>query len=314
MPISVKAVEVTFQSTTKELLAKRLEVAFGGVEPTAIEGIRLFWTVKPTPPEPLVYEAGLTILLNGRKEGTLGDRSFIYDAANYLVLTLPMPFLCAHQASNDEPVCGLFISASREDLSLLLGQMADYAPVEPQAGLSALAPAPLTEAMQATMMRLVSAIGDPVAARVIGPALRREILFHALRGPRGPALAAYAQQTGDDGLLDGLIEDIRLNIAKPVTIEAMADRVAMSVSTFHRAFRRRTGQTPVQYIKRLRLHMARDLITFEGARIKEAARRVGYESTSQFSREYKRHFNVAASVARDFSATAPASEDALTDT
>ena len=72
----------------------------------------------------------------------------------------------------------------------------------------------------------------------------------------------------------------------------------MSLSAFHRAFRRRTGQSPLQYVKRLRLHAARDMIVYDRARIGEAARRVGYESVSQFSREYHRHFNVPAATAR----------------
>lgn len=79
-----------------------------------------------------------------------------------------------------------------------------------------------------------------------------------------------------------------------MTVEAMAAASGMSLSTFHRAFRARTGQIPLQYVKRLRLHAARDLILFKGARVSEAARRVGYESPSQFSREYRRHFGETA--------------------
>lgn len=286
---------MTFVKLLDACLAIRLADTPAGIAQTKVEGVRLFWTTMSTPPEPLVYDAGIVVLLRGRKEGQLGERFFIYDEDNYLVLTLPMPFLCAHRASRNEPLCGLFVSATRDDLASLLGQMSEVGQASPKARWSALAPAPIDWQMRSTVHRLVATLDDELAGRVIGPALRRELLFHALRGPRGPALAAYAQQTGDDGKLDKLIEDIRRDIARPVTIETMAESVAMSVTTFHRAFRQRTGQSPLQYVKRLRLHAARDMIAFGGVRIGEAARRVGYESTPQFSREFKRHFNVPAS-------------------
>jgi AraC-like DNA-binding protein len=285
-------------NTIDTVIARRLAKAPAGIDPTGIEGVRLFWTSSATPPEPLVYDAGITILLRGRKHGAVAERSFIYDQDNYLVVTLPMPFLCSHGASRDEPLCGFFISASREDLAGLMRDMGERQPVAPRSGASAMAPAPVTDAMRLSIERMVSLVDDPLAARVIGPALRRELLFHALCGPCGPALAAYARQTGDDGRLDALIEAIRHDIARPMGVEAMAEAAAMSLSAFHRAFRRRTGQSPLQYVKRLRLHAARDMIIYDRARVGDAARRVGYESVSQFSREYHRHFEVTPAAAR----------------
>lgn len=285
-------------SGMRDFIGHRLAMAPSGINATGIDGVRVFWTSTSTPPEPLVYDAGITILLQGRKNGTLAERAFVYDQDNYLVVTLPMPFLCSHEASELAPLCGLFVGASREDLSNLMREMGDRQPLAPRSGATALAPAPVTDAMRMSIARMTSVIDDPLAARVIGPALRRELLFHALCGPCGPALARYAQQTGDDGRLDALIEGLRLDIAQPVSIEALADAAAMSLSAFHRAFRRRTGQSPLQYVKRLRLHAARDMIVYDRARIGDAARRVGYESVSQFSREYHRHFNVSAAAAR----------------
>lgn len=286
---------MTLQKLLDAYLEIRMSQAPAGIVQTEVDGVRLFWTVMSTRPEPLVYDAGIVIVLRGRKEGQLGERLFVYDEDNYLVLTLPMPFLCGHRASRAEPLCGLFVSATRDDFTNLLGQMSETSRGALRARSSALAPAPIDWQMRLTIERLVSVLDDRLAGRVIGPALRRELLFHALRGPCGPELAAYAQQTGDDGKLDKIIEAIRQDIAQPVTIEAMADSVAMSITTFHRAFRQRTGQSPLQYVKRLRLHAARDMIAFDGVRIGEAARRVGYESTSHFSREFRRHFGMPAS-------------------
>ncbi|WP_316861310.1 AraC family transcriptional regulator N-terminal domain-containing protein [uncultured Cohaesibacter sp.] len=284
-----------------ELLQRCLGEAPAGTRETTVDGVRLFWTSMPTPPAPLLYEAGLVILLQGRKEGQIADQRFIYDENNYLVLTLPMPFQCAHFASREEPLCGLFITFSRQELADMLAQMDPFGGVRAETGLSALAPAPMTEMMRNTITQLLSLQDEEMASRIIGPMLKLEILFHALRGPCGPALAAYAQQAGDDGKFDSLIETMRRDMAKPVRVEEMADQVSMSVSAFHRGFRRRTGQSPLQYVKRLRLHAARALIVFEGVRVGDAAHRVGYESLSQFSREYKRLFEEAPLETRSFS-------------
>lgn len=269
-----------------------------GIAETGIPGVRLFWTTLTTPPAPLIYEPGLVLILRGRKEGSLDDRPLTYDTDNYLTLTLPVPFLCAHVASEADPLVGLFIDAMRDDLSDLLSQMDPFDVVRAKGGEIAIEPAHVTMALRLTITRIIETLSDPVATAVLGPALRREVLFHALRGPRGPALAAYARQTGDDGKLDRLIDRICEDVSAPVSIEALADAAGMSLSSFHRAFRQRTGQSPLQYVKRLRLHAARDMILFDGTRIGEAARRVGYDNTSQFSREYKRHFGEAASSTR----------------
>lgn len=289
-------------------LENRIGAAPAGIIATGVPGVRLFWSAITTPAAPLVYAPGIVVILQGRKEGSLDGRALVYDTGNYLTLTLPMPFLCAHVASKQAPLIGLFIDALREDLSDLLGQLDPLGAIRPRTGEMAVEPAPVTPAMRLSMARLIESLADPVAAAVLGPALRREILFHALRGPRGPALAAYAMQTGDDGKLDTLIDAICQDFRAKISVEALADRAGMSLSSFHRAFRSRTGQSPLQYVKRLRLHAARDMILFDGTRIGEAARRVGYENTSQFCREYRRHFGEAASATKE-AAAEPGSGD-----
>ena len=287
-------------------LSAHLGTSRAGIAETGIPGVRLFWTTFSTPPAPLVYEPGLVLILRGRKDGCLDGRPLIYDTDNYLTLTLPVPFLCAHVASEADPLIGLFIDAMRDDLSDLLSQMDPFGAVRPRSSGIAIEPAPVSPALRSTVSRIIASLSDPLSVAVLGPALRREVLFHALRGPRGPALAAYARQTGDDGKLDQLIDRICADVSAPVSIEALADAAGMSLSSFHRAFRQRTGQSPLQYIKRLRLHQARDMILFNGTRIGEAARRVGYENTSQFSREYRRHFGEAASSTKGATEGQPA--------
>ena len=277
------------------LVARCVAEAPMGLRKTAVDDVLLFWSTKPSPPAPLVYEAGIIVLLRGAKKGTAGGAEFVYDAGHYLVLTLPLPIECGHEASEAVPLCGLYIGLDREDLALLLAQIGDFEAGAPLIDANLIEPVAIDRGMSSVIDRLIAVMDDPVAGRVIGPLLTREALFYALQGPRGDALVAFSRHKGDEGRLDHVVRTIRRDITRPVSVEDMARLAGMSTSAFFRAFRARTGESPLQYVKRLRLHKARDLINFEGLKAGEAARQVGYESSSQFSREYKKYFGQNAS-------------------
>jgi AraC-like DNA-binding protein len=279
-------------------LAGLIGQAPSAIAETGITGIRLFWTTRSMPPMPQIYDPGIVLILHGQKAGTFDGRPLRYDVDHYLTLTLPVPFVCGHIASDNEPLIGLFIDAVREDILSLLEQMDVIDNVEPRADVVAIEPASVSASMRLTIARLIAYLADPVAVKVLGPHLRRELLFHVLNGPRGPAFTAYARQNGIGGKLDTLIDTVSQDFRNPINIEGMASELGMSSSNFHRAFRRRTGQSPLQYIKRLRLLAARQMIQFNGTRVGEAAHRVGYENISQFSREYRRYFGEVASAAK----------------
>ncbi|EJJ27123.1 AraC family transcriptional regulator [Rhizobium sp. CF142] len=270
-------------------------IAPAGLRATAVRDVHLFWNTRSSPTVPIVYEAGIVLLLGGKKHGRAGGKHFVYEAGSYLVLTLPLALECGHEASPADPLCGFFVGIDRQDLAVLLSELADLEPALPDFNPRLIVPNRIDEGISAVVQRLISAVDDPVAGRILGPSLRRELLFHVLRGPRKAALAALARQNGDEGRLDMVIRAVRRDISFPISVEQMARIAGMSTSVFHRAFRAKTGQSPLQYVKQLRLHKARDLINFEGLKIGDAARRVGYESVSQFSREYKRHFGKNAS-------------------
>lgn len=294
------------ETLIERTLARVMPGASVGMVQTPTPGVRLFWSSKDSPPAPLVYDQGIVVIFQGQKTGFLDDRQFTYCPENYLVLTLPSPFVSATQASPETPLLGLFVQVLREDLAVLVSQLSEQG-VEPDQSVvgPAAAPAPMLGCMRASASRLLAVLDDPVAARIVGPSLRREVLFHALRGPRGGALASLLSQTGGDGRLDRVVRCMRENMAKPISVEVLAQSAGMSPSAFHRTFRAKTGQPPLQYLKRMRLHTARSLIVFEGVRVSEAARRVGYESASQFSREYKRLFDEAPTASRANAADHP---------
>ncbi len=273
------------------------EPGAGFVE-TGLPGVRFFWSTEPVARAPLIYNAGLVLMLQGNKTGYLGDRVFHYDPDHYLVLSVPLPFECETHATADEPMLGLFVDIERADLIEFLKLMKPDGPVPRTATSLGVTPAALHGEMRDAVHRLMRALCSDAASQALGAGILREILFHAIEGPHGLSLRALAQEGTHHGRVSQSIVTIRENYAAPLSVDAMAREVGMSVPVFHRAFKAVTGTSPLQYLKATRLARAKGLILSEGLPANEAARRVGYDNPSHFSREFKKYFGVSPKDAR----------------
>ncbi len=270
-----------------------------GMTETPVAGVRLFWAECFAPYQPVVYDPGLVIVGQGHKIGRLGERVFRYDPDTFLVVTVPMPLQCETHGSPEAPLVGLFVGI---DVALLSELVEALGPAPPGAIEDALvagvAPVPLDGTMRAAVGRLAAALGSAPEARALGPALVREVLYRALTGPHGATLRALTRADTRAGRLARAIRRIQADYAEPLSVGALAAEAGLSVSAFHRSFKELTSDTPLQYLKKVRLNRARSLIVNNRVRPGEAALSVGYESASQFSREFKRYFQVAPSEAR----------------
>ncbi|MCY4124914.1 MAG: AraC family transcriptional regulator, partial [Pseudomonas sp.] len=212
-------------------------------------------------------------------------------AGQYLVQALSVPYLCETVATPDVPLLGVAVAIDRATLSELVQStgLATDGPVQaqtPQSMTSAALDAPMRERVE----RLLECLQDPVDAKVLGPARVREVLYAALRGPQAGVLRALVEQQGHFARIGAALAHLREHYSEPLSVEALAGRANMSVSTFHEHFKRCTDMAPMQYLKRLRLLKAQQMLIGEGMGVAQVAHRVGYQSTSQFSREYKRQF------------------------
>ena len=273
------------------------EPGAGFVE-TALAGVRFFWSTEPVARAPLIYNAGLVLILQGNKIGYLGDNVFHYDPDHYLVLSVPLPFECETHATADEPMLGLFVDIARADLIEFLKLMKLDGPVSRTATSLGVTPATLHGEMRDAVHRLMRALCSDAASQALGGGILREILFHAIDGPHGPSLRALAQEGTHHGRVAQSIVTIRENYAAPLSVDAMARDAGMSVPVFHRAFKSVTGTSPLQYLKATRLARAKGFILSDGLPANEAARPVGYDNPSHFSREFKKHFGVSPKDAR----------------
>ncbi len=270
-----------------------------GVSQSRLPSVRLFKACTKIPCSPLVYDPGICIVAQGRKIGYLGERSFPYDTNNYLVTSVAMPFACETLATPQEPVLGLYIDIDIPLLHELIVQLGeDHSPAGPTGSAlpCAIGPATLAPEMAEAVARLLTCLQSETESRILGPGLIREILFRALQGQQAPVLYALASHGGHFARVARALKLIQSGYAESLDVERLARQANMSTSAFHRAFKEVTSDSPLQYLKKIRLSKARDFMSQHGMRASVAADMVGYESASQFSREFKRYFGQSPSA------------------
>ncbi|MCJ0975842.1 AraC family transcriptional regulator [Pseudomonas sp. PS1] len=236
-----------------------------------------------------VYDPMINLILQGHKTMTVGDRTLRYDPSTYFVMSIELPAVGrVHPAVSGEPYLAVSLTLDPSVLSTLLAdlpQPADRHERDPGFSVAAVTP----ELMDA-WVRMLRLMGNPDAIAALAPAYEREILFRVLQGPHGWMLREIAAPDTAMARVSLAIQWIRRDFAEPIRVESLAQRAAMSVSAFHRHFKAVTTLSPLQYQKRVRLLQARMLMVVSGKSVTAAAFEVGYESPTQFSRDYARVF------------------------
>ena len=258
----------------------------------AVPGISLIYADRYWARQPVMYQPAIVILFQGQKTGYLGNSVFQYDATKYLMLTVPLPFECETFASPERPLAGLSLRVDAlglQDLLIDIGDDDGFQPVPQSSGIHS---ALLTEEMLCATERLLDTMTRPRDARVLGPAIVREILYYVLQGPCGGALLALVSRQTQLSQIARSLRRIEHHFADSLSVDLLAAEANMSVSAFHHNFKAVTSTSPLQYLKSYRLHQARMMMLQEGMKASVAAMKVGYESASQFSREFKRYFGV----------------------
>lgn len=259
-----------------------------GFLPSQIPNVVLMHMDRHLPLAPTVYEPCIVIVAQGHKICTVNGLRFRCDARNCLTLTLPLPIETETFGSPEEPFLGLAVAVTPALVTELLLQM-DAAPVAPSA-ISPITSVAVESELLSAAVRLVEAMQQGERARVLGPGIVRELVYLLLSGPGGSGLRSLAVNDSRIARIAKVIQHLQKNDSAEHDIAALARGAGMSPTTFHTAFKAATGESPLQYLKTIRLHRARDLMVNEGLSAQAAALRVGYESASQFSREFKRLF------------------------
>jgi AraC-like DNA-binding protein len=257
---------------------------------TEIPGLILFRRDEPTPPVSGMYEPSICLIAQGAKRVLLGDDTFVYDARHFLLTSVHLPTVVQiTDASRERPCLGLMLKLDQRVMSQLMVD-SNLPPPRTQQSSRGMATGEVTLPLLAVFQRLIDLLDEPVDIPILAPIIQREITYRLLVGDQGARLRQIASAGSQSQQIGRAIDWLQGNFTRPLRIDELAIQVNMSTSTFHHHFRALTAMSPLQYQKSLRLSEARRLMLTERLDAATAAFQVGYESPSQFSREYSRLF------------------------
>lgn len=275
-----------------EALGKRIAklTESGELHTTAVPGLSLFQRYQPTEPLTGLYEPSICLVARGAKRVHLGEDTFVYDAQHYLLTSVHLPTVVQIiEASPEKPYLGLRLSFDLREVSRLMAD-SNLPPPRSQQTSRGMSTGKVTPALVDAFIRLLDLFDSEQDIPILAPVIQREIIYRLLVGDLGTRLRQIAAAGSQSRQIAHAIEWIKDNFSKPLRVDDLAEQARMSTSTFHHHFRAMTALSPVQYQKQLRLQEARRLMLTDRLDASTAGFRVGYESPSQFSRDYSRQF------------------------
>jgi len=260
-----------------------------GYNLTVLPDVRFLRSNRPLSRTPVLYDPGIVIVCQGRKRGYFGDQVYLYDRQHYLAVSVPVPFTMETDASAEEPLLAIYMHLDFKvaaDLMIQIDQRYTGFQARPQGMIST----PMDRRFSESVLRFLEAMSRPLEAEILGPSLVRELYYHVLTGEQGSSMRTALLMQGQFGKIAKAIARIHASFNQEFNVEQLAAEAGMSVPTFHSHFKSVTHTSPIQYLKSIRLHQARLLMVRNNITATTACLEVGYESASQFSREFKRLF------------------------
>jgi AraC-like DNA-binding protein len=292
-----QAVKQAFEKNSMEVALEALgkSIARWAVEDgplmTAIPGFLLSRRSAPTQPKSTMYEPSICLVAQGAKRVLLGDDTYVYDVHHSLITSLDLPTVVqVIQASREKPCLSLVLKLDLREIAQLMVD-SNLPPPRAQESSRGMATAEVTLPLLTAFQRLIDLLDEPKDIPILAPIIQREIYYRLLVGDQGTRLRQMASARSQSHQIGQAIAWLKSHYTLPLRIDDLAARVHMSTSAFHHHFRRLTAMSPLQFQKWLRLNEARRLMLTEHFNAATAAFRVGYESPSQFSREYRRFFD-----------------------
>ena len=265
---------------------------------TAVPSLILYRRSSPTSCTSAAYQPSFVLFLEGQKRINLGRTTYLCGAGNFLLTSLDLPVVSQVVAATPEtPLLGLILRLEISEVRRILSaeelpgssaqaQAHPDLSIDPGGMAIGVASAELLNAC----LRLIDLLDTPHDIPFLAALIQQEIIYRLLRSPQGAHLRAIATLGDQSHRTAKAVSWLRMNYARPLRIEQLATMAQMGVSTLHHHFRSLTSMSPLQYQKHLRLHVARERMLNDGLDAATAAYEVGYESPSQFNREYSRFF------------------------
>lgn len=257
---------------------------------TAIPGLTLYRSIAPTPPNPCTYEPSLLLIAQGRKRVDLGKQCYSFGQSTFLLTSIELPIISrVSTASAAKPYLAFFFKLDMTMVREVLHAEEVHVPA-PDVRAGGMALGETTEQLLAPCSRMMDVLATPEDIPFFGKLLQREIIYRLLQGSVGDRLRSVATLGDQSHKTAKAVAWLRENFEEPINVDQLATIAGMSRSTLHHHFRGLTAMSPLQFQKQLRLHSARQKMLTDELDAASAAFQVGYESPSQFNREYKRFF------------------------
>ncbi len=243
----------------------------------------------------LVYNQGIIFVLQGEKCIYTESEKINYNPDNFLVLTVPLPLSCQGFSTDNEPIIAMLMDIETSTLNALINMMEDgktFDKIEKGDKDKGLFVSKTDDQIQNALARLLICLQCPIEAKILGPDIIKEIIYYVLKKKESAPLYALAMKNTNLSKIEIALKEVHNNYPQQFDVESLAKSVNMSTSSFHQVFKNVTDSSPIQYLKKIRLSKAKDFLIESKVSVSEAATHVGYESVSQFNREFKRYFGV----------------------
>ncbi|VVE81713.1 AraC family transcriptional regulator [Pandoraea sputorum] len=274
-------------------LLERATHGLEGTAPTAVDGLMVHRILHPGGPRPALQQPAFAVIAQGEKRLQIGEAHYAYDPMHYMVSSVHLPVVAqVSGASEQSPYLGMRLNLVAEDVTSLIGDE-HLPPPAPSPCGRGLYVNRLDAALLDAVLRLLRLLDAPRDIPILAPMIKREIIYRLLMNGQGVLLRQMVMQDSQMNRIANAVRWLRDHYAQPLRVESLAQEVHMSVSSLHHHFKLVTAMSPLQYQKQLRLQEARRLIFVADVAVSSAAQAVGYESASQFSREYARVFGEA---------------------
>ncbi len=257
---------------------------------TNIKGINLYKTTTFLPRTPLTYDFCLVFVLQGKKIGYLSNNRFEYDSKNYLVVPTAMPFECETYASKEEPYICILIDIKKELMQEIISSISKEESKKCEDVQIGIFQDKVTNELEDSIYRLLKMLQSKEESNILGESMLREIFYKIAIGENSHFLHKMFLENKAEAKMIRSLRTIHHEYNEHLDIPRLAKEEDMSVSSFHTHFKKVTSLSPLQYIKKIRLHKAMDLLTRRNLQVNETAYATGYESSSQFSKDFKSYY------------------------
>jgi AraC-like DNA-binding protein len=257
-----------------------------GIHDTLLNGVKIYTTSKYDPLSPFIYDVCLILVLQGKKIGHLSQNTLVYDSKNYLVVPTTLPLECETYASKEEPFIGLIISIDKKMMYEIIDCVSKKEAINSKKNSIGIFSDVVTEEIEDLTLRLLNILQSKEESKILGESLLKELFYRIAVGENSNFLHKMFLDNNNEAKIARALKIIHTLCETNLDIPNLARQEDMSVSSFHTHFKKVTSHTPLQYIKKIRLNKAKDLISKHNYQVVDAA----YDSASQFSRDFKSYF------------------------